>query len=207
MAFTVLFRTSGPVPEPGMVAEWCVELGEAVEHDASDTVVLRALPLRLVVLDDVMKASVDIDARVPLERLVQFLFDISTRAGSDVHLAGGGQLTRSQLWMRFADEQDRVRILAALERAEEHGNSLEVARKLWGVLSAARPQLDIRWDNVRKTIVALKEVDEPGGISLAEASWLVEDITIGDVIAVPVAGYLHILAWRWLSEAYPNLTS
>ena len=35
MAFTVLFRTSGPVPEPGMVAEWCVELGEAVEHDAA----------------------------------------------------------------------------------------------------------------------------------------------------------------------------
>ncbi|MCO4747130.1 MAG: hypothetical protein KC912_20200 [Proteobacteria bacterium] len=207
MAFTVLFRTRGPVPNPDLVADWCVQLGEAFDRESGDTLQLRALPVRLVVLDDSMNASVDVGPRVPLERLVDTLFELSTRSGSDVHLAGEGQMTRPQLWMRLADEQDRMRIVAALDRAEDHGNSLEVVRRLWGVLAATRPGMDIRWDNVRKTIVALKEVDEPGGISLAEASWLVEDITVGDVIAVPVAGYLHILAWRWLSEAYPHLTS
>ncbi|TNE86858.1 MAG: hypothetical protein EP330_19810 [Deltaproteobacteria bacterium] len=207
MAFTALFRTRGPVPPPDDVADWCVQLGEAFDRESSDTIQLRALPVRVVVLEDSMKASLEIDARVPLERLVDFLFEVSSRAGSDVHLAGEGAMTRPQMWMRLADEQDRQRIVGALDRAEEHGNSLEVVRRLWGVLAATRPGMDIRWDNVRKTIVALKEVDEPGGISLAEASWLVEDITVGDVIAVPVAGYLHILAWRWLSEAYPHLTA
>ena len=50
-----------------------------------------------------------------------------------------------------------------------------------------------------------EEVGADGGLTLEEAAWLDPEAQLGDLVSVPIDGYLHSLGWRWLSEAYPGL--
>src|SRR5688500_5901340 len=93
-----------------------------------------------------MQAHLEVTPSVPLERMVDALFDLSNRVGADVNLVGEGPISRPELWVRLADEQDRLRIAAALRRAREHGNADEVHKRLWGIVAALRPGHDDRWD-------------------------------------------------------------
>jgi hypothetical protein len=205
VAFTVTFPTSGPVCSAAELAGWLTDRGEAFTDDGPSTVVLRALPIRFVASPDqqALLAHLEITSNVPLTRMVDVLFEVSMRAGSDVRLAGVGQVTRAALWMRLADEQDRLRIAEALERAVEHGNADEVHKRLWAVLATLRAGHDDRWDAQQQRVVELLEVGE--GISVEQAAWHASDPGPGDEIRVPVDGWLHCLVWRWLSEAYPGI--
>ena len=191
------------------VAEWLTAHGEPFEAEGEDTLVLRALPVRFVAARDAetLQAHLEVTATVPLTRVVDLLFGVSVEAGADVRLTGEGEITRSALWMRLADEQDRVRLEEALDRASDHGNREEVLTRLWAVVAALRPKRDDRWDVGSARIVEMLEVGALDGISLDQAQWHVEDPQLGDVIPVPVHNSLHVhtLAWRWLSEAYPGL--
>lgn len=207
MAFAVSFPTTGPCPSPDELASWLKERGEPFEVEGPDTVQLRALPVRFVLTpgQHALQAQIDVTSTTPLSRLVDLLFAVSVRAGADVRLTGEGEMTRPALWMHLADEQDRLRIAESLQRAAEHGTREEVTKRLWAIVASLRPGCDDRWDADRQRIVQLLEVGEPDGISLEEARWHVDDPKPGDVIPVPVRGFLHILAWRWLSETYPGI--
>jgi hypothetical protein len=171
--------------------------------------VLRALPVRFVAAVDAetLQAHLGVTATVPLSRVVHLVFGISVEAGADVRLAGEGEVTRSGLWMRLADDQDRIRIAETLERAQDHGNADEVLTRFWALVSGIRVNRDDRWDRASQRIVEMCEVGVPGGIVLDHAQWHAENPAVGDVIPVPVdnAAFIHTLAWRWLSEAYPGL--
>ena len=156
---------------------------------------------------DTMLAHLEVTSTVPLSRVVDLLFGMSVEAGADVRLAGEGEITRSGLWMRLADEQDRIRIAEALNRAQDHGNAEEVMTRLWAIVAALRPNRDDRWEAATGRIVEMKEVGAEDGIDLDSARWHVEEPQLGDVVAVPVhnSHHIHTLAWRWLNEAYPGL--
>ena len=207
MAFTVTFPTSGKVPCSDDVASWLRERGEPFSCPQPDCLQLRALELRIDIAPDQgsMKVMIDITSTLYLTRVVDLVFELSILAGADVRLTGEGEVSRGALWMRLADEQDRVRIAEALQRAEIHGNREEVGKRLWQVVAAIRPGKDDRWDATAGRIVELCEVGAPDGISLADAAWHADNPEAGDVIAVGVEGSVHTLAWRWLSEAYPGL--
>lgn len=209
MAFTVRFPTSGPCPTPERVAAWVNAHGEPYEFEGDHTLALRALPVQFVAAPDAdaLVAYLDVTAWVPLARLVDLLFGISVEAGADVRLAGQGEITRAALWMRLADEQDRVRIAEALRRAEDHGNRDEVLTRLWAVVATFRARHDDRWDVVRERIVEMREVGGDEGIDTDEASWFADDPKTGDVVGVPVdhGQFMHCLAWRWLNETYPGI--
>lgn len=205
MAFTVTFPTSGPVCTADDLAAWLTERGEPHLVSGPTTVTLRALPVRFVAAPDqsALQAHLDVTSTVPLSRLVDVLFEVSMRAGADVSLAGVGQVTRPALWMQLADEQDRLRVAESLERAVEHGNADEVHKRMWAVLATLRSGHDDRWDTQQQRVVELVEVGE--GISVEEARWHADDPQPGDIIRVPVKGWIHALVWRWLSEAYPGI--
>lgn len=205
MAFSVTFPTTGPPCPCRTLAEWLTEVGEPFVPEGEDTLVLRALPMRLVSspAQASVQAHLDVTAGAALSRMVDTLFDISMRAGADVNLLGHGPVTRSELWLRLADEQDRLRIGQALRRAREHGNADDVHKRLWGLVAALRPGHDDRWDAAAERVVEMVDVGEQ--ISVEQARWHAEDAKTGDVVAVPVAGHLHCLVWRWLSEAWPGL--
>lgn len=207
MAFTVTFPTSGPMPEPDVIADWLRERGEPFSCPAPSCLQLRAIDLRIDIApdQDSMKVLIDVTSTVSLTRVVDLVFELSIRVGADVRLTGQGEVTRGSLWMRLADEQDRIRIGEALQRAEIHGNREEVGKRLWQVVAAIRPGKDDRWDVNRQQIVELMEIGAPDGISLADAAWHTDEPEAGDVIAVGIEGVVHTLAWRWLSEAYPGL--
>lgn len=207
MAFTITFPTSQPPTPVATLADWLTEQGEPFVAEGDDTLVLRALPVRFVASqkDASLKAQLEIVPDMPLTRLIDTLFEVSMRAGADVNLAGHGPVTRPGLWLRLADEQDRLRIARALGRAREHGNADGVHKRLWALIDCMRRDHEDRWDAAKERIVEMVEVGE--GVSLEQAQWHVEDPKIGDTIPVPVTGFLHSLAWRWLSEAYPGLAS
>lgn len=207
MAFTVTFPTTGNVPHPDAIAAWLRERGEAFMCPQPSCLQLRAIELRVDVSPDLdsLKAQLDLTSTTDLSRLVDLVFELSMLAGADVRLTGEGEVTRGALWVKLADEQDRLRIGEALHRAEVHGKREEVGKRLWQVVAALRPKRDDRWDRKREAIVELREVGAPDGISLADAAWHADNPEAGDVIAVPVEGHLHTLSWRWLSEAYPGL--
>jgi hypothetical protein len=189
------------------VAVWLTDQGEPFDTEASHTFALGALPLRLVMSpdQDAMQAWIEVTADAPLVRMVELLFALSVRAGADVRLAGAGEVTRASLWLRLADEQDRVRLAEAFRRAEDRGNREDALQRLWPILAAFSPGRDLRWDAAKERIVEMVEVGGPCGISIAEASWIVETPKPGDVVPQPVEGHFHILAWRWLSDAHPGL--
>ena len=209
MAFSVTFPNLGPCPDIECVTQWLTERSEPFEQESSDSLRLLALPVRLLCSRlEHMQGQIDVTSDAPLVRLVDLLFYLSVQAGSDVHLTGDANETtsRAELWLRLADEQDRLRIAKAVDAAQEHGNREELVNRLWAAISAMWPGGDVRWDISLNRIVEIKEVDEPGGITVEEAQWHAQGALPGDVVAVPLSGYLHILAWRWLSEAYPGLT-
>ncbi|MEN0064857.1 MAG: hypothetical protein AAGA48_22115 [Myxococcota bacterium] len=205
MAFTVTFPSTSPPPPLDTLGEWLTERGEPFAVDGDDSVTLRALPVRFVAspANASLKAQLELTSSTALTRMVDVLFEVSVRAQADVMLAGFGQVNRSSLWMRLSDDQDRIRIAGALGRAREHGQHDEIHKRLWSVIAVQRPGHDDRWDAQHERIVELVEVGT--GISLDEAAWHAETPEAGDVIPVPVHGALHILVWRWLSEAYPGI--
>ncbi|MCB9664571.1 MAG: hypothetical protein H6732_10705 [Alphaproteobacteria bacterium] len=205
MAYTVSFPTTSPLPGPEDLASWCTEQGEAFDHDGPDVLSLRGLPVRLLHTGEAIRAQVDVTPSTALSRLTRVLFDLSVRLGADVRLVGVGEVNRPALWLRLADEQDRQRIAGALERASSHSAPDEVYQGLWGVLGALGGGRDLRWEATREQIVEMKEVGAPEGISVEEAAWHDDQAEPGDTIALPVSGDLHIVAWRWLQEAWPNL--
>ncbi len=208
MAYTVTFRSGGTCPAPEEVESWLTEQGEPFEREGPHTIQLRALPVRLVIIreEQGFQGHIEVTVSAALVRLVDLIFELSMRAGADVRLAGAGELTRASLWLRLADEQDRLRIARAIARAEEQGKKDEVVRGLWSVIDALSPNRDVRWDATREQVVELKEVDQPGGITLEEAAFHTENPVAGDVVAVDFPGHLHLVAWRWMAEAFPNLT-
>jgi hypothetical protein len=205
VAFTITFPTTGPSPALDAIAQWLVAAGEPFDEEGTGTLALRAVPVRLVLRKGELQAWVDMTPDAPLARMVDLLFAVSMEAGTDVRLVGTGDVSRPQLWVRLADEQDRSRIARALERAEVHGNVAEVLSQLWAVLAEVGRGRDLRWDSAARRVVELVEVGVPGGLPTEEAHWLAEDAHTGDLVARPVDGALHLLLWRWLSEAYPGL--
>ncbi len=205
MAFTVTFPASGPPCTASMLADWLTERGEPFVEEGDDTLVLRALPVRFVAssANASLVAHLDVTSSAALTRLVDVLFDVSVRAGADVRLAGTGEVTRAALWIRLADEQDRLRIAESLLRAREHGSADEVHKRLWAVLATLRTGHDDRWDAQTQRIVELVEVGKH--VSVEQAAWHVEEPLEGQEISIPVQSYLHTLVWRWLSEAYPGI--
>ena len=207
MAFTVIIHTTGDVPSADAFAEWLTQQGEPFEYEGPQNLGLRGLPVRLVVEQGrpIIQAQIDVDPDVPIMRLVDLLFDLSVVAGADVRLAGTGTINRPELWMRLADDQDRQRIARALDKAADHGNHEEVIRRLWAILNVLSPEKDIRWSAEQGCIVEMREIGAEGGISVEEAKWHEPEASIGELIAIKLPGFLHSLAWRWLSEAYPAL--
>ncbi len=208
LAFTVTFPAAPRCPAPDELAAWLTQLGEPYDVEGPHTLQLKALPLRMVVMPDGpgFQAHLDVTTAVPLVRLVDLLFELSNRAATDVRLAGVGQVTRAALWLRLADEQDRLRIARALHEADEQGKKEEIVRALWGVISASCPNRDVRWDAGRGRIVELLEVGAPDGVSIEDAAFHLEEPKPGDVVALPVKEHLHLVGWRWLSEAHPGLS-
>lgn len=186
---------------------WLTQQGEPFDQNGPSTIALKALPLRILAnaAEGTVKGQVEISSEVPLQRLVDLVFALSMHLGADVELRGMGAMRRADLWLRLADEQDRTRIAAAVDRADERGSAERVFQDLWQVIASTSPGRDVRWDNSRKQIVELLEVGEPEGISLAEAKVIAAHAQEGDLVGVPVAEPLHLLAWRWLSSAYPAL--
>ena len=180
-------------------------MGEPFEESPTG-LALEAIPLRID-RDHTGQPVVHLHVTTDLllSRLVGLVFDLSMHLGADVELAGSDTVSRAEMWMRIADEQDRLRIGEALERAAEQGRREEVVRGLWAVLGCLREGRDIRWDAKRKMAVELREVGD--GISAHDAAEHAPNPSPGDLVAVPIKdeGELHILAWRWLSEAYPSL--
>jgi len=204
MAFTVTFPTSRPLCTVDELSAWMTDRGEPFAADENG-LTLRAIPMRFVAAPDqaALQCQIEVTEMMPVQRMVDVVFDVSVQAGADVHLVGEGQASRAFLWMRLADEQDRVRLASSLSRAESSNNRDEILRRLWGILAAARFGHDDRWDAGQQRVVELLEVGE--GISLDDAAWHADDPEAGDVVSVPVKGMLHCLAWRWLSEAYPGI--
>ena len=207
MAFTVVFPTSGEKLGADMVANWLTERGEPFDWDTPSTLALRALPVRLVIGEnDHIHAHLEVTSEVSLSRMLEMLYALSVLAGADVRLLGVGEVTRSHLWLRLADEQDRLRISGAVERADESGQREEVLHKLWPVIAAIREGCDDRWDARRERIVELKEVGAADGIGLEEAAWHIDNPTEGTVVGLPIEGSnMHTLAWRWLCDTYPGI--
>jgi len=184
--FTVTFPASGSPASVDQLASWLTARGEAFVAEAGDVLALRALPVRFLAGPGrvALEARIDVKPDVPLSRMVDVLFDVSVRSGTDVNLGGHGAISRADLWMRLADEQDRMRIAAALARAREHGQHEDIHHRLWAIVASLRADRDDRWDAKEERIVELEES--------------------GAVVPVPSTG-LHCLTWRWLSEAYPGL--
>jgi hypothetical protein len=188
--FTVTFPASGPPASVDELGGWLTARGEAfVVEDG--LLALRALPLRFATARrKALEAVVEVNESVPLSRLVDVLFEISVRAGSDVNLVGHGPIGRAELWLRLADEQDRLRIAAALERARIHNQHDDIHHRLWAVVASLRPDHDDRWDTREQRIVELEDTGKEG-----------------EAVPVPITAQgLHCLTWRWLSEAYPGIT-
>ena len=205
MAFTITFITMNDPASIDDVQQWLTELGEPFEPVGVATLQLRPLPVQIVLSDErPIKAHIDVTPSLPLQRLIDLLFALSLKAGADVQLVGTGSVTRAALWLHLADEQDRLRLHSALEVAAERGND-SVPQQLWEVLAAMSPGQDLRWDQHAAHIVVMKEVGATMGLSLEDANWLSENPHVGDVIPVPAVGQPHLIAWRWLTEAYPGL--
>ena len=185
MSLLATLHTAGPMPSVDALERWLTEQGEPYVRE-DDRLALRALPMRLSPSADCeLHARLDVTAKTPLVRVVDLLFDLSVVAGTDVVLEGQ-TLTRAQLRLRLAEEQDRLFIAAALAHASERGILDEVMRRLWAILAALLPGRDIRWSADLGCIVELSDHDDHSQ-------------------PVPPSAHLHLLVRRWLAEAYPSL--
>ncbi len=209
MATTVSFPTNGEQLPIEAVSSWLTESGEPFVQESSEALALRAVPITLVWRQDAaLRAHLDLNASAKVDRMVKVLYDLALLLGADVHLAEAGKVTRGQLWLRLADDQDRLRIAEALQRADAMGRLGNISRAMWGVLEAAEPGRDVRWDTTRQSVVELLEVGAEGGISLEEAAWHAEDPSMGDIIARPIkGGHCHLVLWRWLNESNPSIAN
>lgn len=197
MPFTVTFPTSAPPPRLDEVATWLTEEGEPIELQP-DAVLLRAMPVRLLVGALGLECQITVSPDLPLSRAVGLVFLLAQRLGAETHLVGAGDIDRAGLWLRLADEQDRRRIARILEqRAGTRGD--EILHGLWQVLRAHGRGRDLRWETRRQCVIHLRPArtgperpddDEPTAVSH---------------VALPVHDGAHLVAWRWLSEAYPSL--
>jgi len=184
--------------------EWLKERGEPCDLTEEGQVVLQAMPLNFTMQDTQWTAEAKVEPAVPLSRLVDLLFATSMHLGSDVLLDAVGPMGRPDLWLLWADEQDRQRLARALVVARDTGNSNEILKRLWSIIHTLRKGHDDRWDVSWERIVEMVPVGDDG-MALAEARRLQPAIEEGGEIAVPVGGFLHTLVWRWFSETYPSM--
>lgn len=204
MAFTISFRRTGRSASADDLAAWLDDQGEPFDAEGDDTLVLRALPVRFV-LDEHIRAQIDLTVHTPLTRLVRVLFDLSVHLGADVRLLGQGTVSRPLLWLRLADDQDRQRIARALGTADDTHEHDRVRTSFWQLLGTIGGSRDLRWDAQQQAIVEMLEVGAEHGIALDDAAWHDAEAAPGDIVPRPVHGDVHIIAWRWMSEAWPSL--
>ncbi len=202
MAFTVTFPTATAAPSIPALTAWLVEHGEPFEEDGA-SVVLKALPFRLVRDEKGITGWIEVNETTPLPRLIDLIFDLSVRLGSDVKLAGSGVVGRPALWLVLADEQDRQRLAAAIEQSAQRGNKDDVDQRLWALLQAIHPGRDLRWDAQKLRVVELFEVGST--IERDEARWLDEGANTGEIVVKAVDGNVHVLLWRFVAQAWPGL--
>lgn len=183
------FPSMLPAPNAERLCAWMALRGEPCLADG-DQVTLRALPavLQTPAGPGALTARIEVTADLPITRLVDLLFDVSVLVGSDVHLVGHGEVTRAGLWLAMVDEVDRRRLAAAIRRAEDHGNKADVLDRLWALASTSCGGSDVRWDAARSRFVELHE--ETGDNRL---------------VPVPADRMLHVIAWRWLCDAWPGV--
>lgn len=199
MSFSLSFPTAATPPSLAELAAWLEEEGEAWASEDGEALVLRALPLRLLHTGSGLRGEVEVGLTTPLSRLVRVLFALSSRVGADVRVVGVGLVDRAALWLRLADEQDRLRLAAALARVDEHPQRDEILRGLWSLLAVAAPGRDARWDALRERVVELHDsgdLTDPGFVRVTSEPPLPP---------VPLDPPIHLLAWRWLGEAWPAL--
>jgi hypothetical protein len=183
----ITFPSLLPAPTADRLGAWLAQRGEPCVVDSS-RVSLRALPVVFQAPDGTgnLTARVALTADLPITRLIDVLFDVSLLVGADVHLVGYGEVSRAWLWLSMIDEVDRMRLADAVRRAEEHGNKEDVLQRLWALSSTLCPGCDVRWDAARMRFVELHE--ETGDNRL---------------VPVPADRMLHVVAWRWLCDAWP----
>jgi len=185
LSFVIHFPTTAKARTPAELQEWLTDQGEPFEQDGPLWINLRALPVRLSFdSDGRVEATVKILPTDSATRLTEFLFDLSLELGADVEIEHYGVVDRSQAWLHFAGAQDRARIVGAIEQAGEIGNRDILLRMIWPIISALDPERDLRWD-----VDALRIIE-----------------VVDDAI-VPAPEPLHIPTWRWLADAFPNLTN
>ncbi|HMV67805.1 MAG TPA: hypothetical protein PKA64_13230 [Myxococcota bacterium] len=201
MTFEYLFPTATFDPSPADLDAWLTSQGEPCEEDGAARR-LRALPVELRPDPVGLRAGITLTPDTPLPRLVGLLFELALWLGTDLHRVGAGRVTRGQAWMQLADEQDRLRLARAIDRAG--GRIDDVLHGLWTLLQALGRGRDLRWDPRMRRIAELAEVHPPGD----DDEITVTDSTDPDtVLAFPLHGGVHTLAWRWLSDAFPSLSS
>lgn len=203
MDFTIRFPTGGPSTDQSALVGWLTERGEPCEA-VEGVVSLLALPVVFRSEAETLQATLQVTPNLALSRLVDLVFAVSLHVGGDTVLDGVGPISRPELWLYLADEQDRLRIGAALDRSRQLGNSNDVMRHLWSVVHTLRRGKDDRWDAARERIVEVVEVGEEG-LSVLEAQRLDPSVSDGDEVSLPVDGYVHTLAWRWFAETYPSI--
>lgn len=184
--------------------EWLKERGEPSDLAEDGRIALQAMPLIFSHDEKQWGAEVKVSPSVPLSRLVDLLFATSMHLGSDVILDTVGPVGRPDLWLLWADEQDRQRLARSLVVARDTGNSNEILKRLWSIIHTLRKGHDDRWDVSWERIVEVVPVGDEG-MNLLDARRLQPDVEVGGELAVPVGGYLHTLAWRWFSESYPSM--
>jgi hypothetical protein len=205
VAFTLTFVSTEKPPTIDVLAEWLAERGEPFVAEDGDEVALLAVPVRFRSAADghSLQAEVDVAPNVSLTRLVDTVHDVSLRSGADLDLAGTGVVTRAQLWILLADEQDRLRIATALRTARQSAVADDVHRRLWAMIASIRPGHDDRWDTLTERVVEVQEAAP--GVAQDGAQSPPSPADGGPTLQVPVGGFVHCLVWRWLSEAYPRL--
>jgi len=195
----LVLRTAGELPSIQAIERWLTERGEPFEA-RDEAIGLRAIPLTVALRDpQQLQAELELRCDTPVTRAVDLVFDLSVLAGADVSL-DDEDLTRASLWLRLADEQDRLRIAAALDLARERGCADDVLRRLWAVLNSLYPQGDVRWSAELRAVIRLDEGGAPTGVVLGDP-----DLDAATLVPRRVTGAPHLLAWRWLSEAWPSL--
>ncbi len=183
MTLTLTSRLA--LPSVTGVAAWLTDSGEPVVVD-DRRIVLRALGAFLVHEGSQLVAHIDLAASTPVVRLVDLLFDLSSHIGSDLHDAAGTTVTRPTVWFQLAAEQDRIRVGSALARSLEHGVRQVMVQRLWALGASLFPDRDVRWD--------------------VTSARFVEVVGEGPVLrSLPDDRAANLLAWRYLSEAWPGV--